>query len=71
MRSPVKRRMFLPVILAAAVWCGGCVQGPLVKVGGSDKPLVDVKINQGAPDAGSDNKKGSKTPGRADESAPF
>jgi len=47
-RSSVKRLIFLPVIVVAAMWCSGCVQGPLVKVGGGDKPLVDVKINQGA-----------------------
>ena len=41
------RLIFLPIVLAAAMGCVGCVQGPLVKVGGGDKPLVDVRIQQG------------------------
>jgi len=41
------RLAWLLVVFLTALWCGGCVQGPLVKVGGGDKPLVDVKITQG------------------------
>jgi len=58
------RSLSLLSILVMALWCGGCVQGPLVKVGSSDKPLVDVKINQGRDGSSAANKKDEKAPDR-------
>ena len=61
------RSVFLPVILAMAFGCAGCVKGPLVDFGHRDKPLVDVKINSSGDPAPS-KKDDKKSPNRSDDS---
>jgi len=66
------RLRFVPVIVAVALWCGGCVQGPLVDFGKRDKPFVDIKINEGdQKDSTGQEKKDTKPPGCKCDKQPF